>query len=494
MGTVQSLTTNNEKSQAYMIPIQPKPEASNELSSLNATYGSSQGPGLSDKAITNFEVAGKDPHLPCFSMQVQRRQRGFFGRKDILDLIDEDLLPSKTETTPDEVSSLRSFALCGMGGMGKTQIAIEYAYTRRSEYDAIFFVTADNKNILSAEFARIALELGLEDESETKDLAVSCEVVRGWLSNPVKTYAAPSAQDNEASWLLIFDNADDLDILDDFWPTTGIGSVLITSRDSEAKEHNYFGNNGIDLQPFSGEDAIRFLNTLSRKAVRADQEEYAVQVADRLGGLPYLLTQMAGVMSRLRMSYSEFLALLDAKGIEKTSTSPSTPERVFSISSKLGLDGLTPASLALLTLISVLDPDRIPESILVNACTGSAALDDFPKDAIQYYEARAQLLQTSLIYQSDTGDIYLHRIAQDVARDKLDQPGLVRVFQFAVWAVSLVWPFVRLEQRFTTKRYPRCEAIFPSVVRLRTMHERLLSPGPARHQLSSARLLGDTGW
>ncbi|PVH75065.1 hypothetical protein DL98DRAFT_575303 [Cadophora sp. DSE1049] len=202
LGTIGSLTTDNDRTQAVLIPALTALEIS-AMSSREATLGSSvnrsQG---NDQAITNFDVVNKLPPV---------------------------------------------YARCGMGGIGKTHIAVEYAYSRMSKYDAIFFLTADRKTILCKEFARVAIQLGLEEQSQANDLTVSCGIVKGWLSHPVRSYDSPPSPGNEASWLLIFDNVDSLDVLEDFWPTIGSGAVLITSRDSLARNPIYTANNGIDL-------------------------------------------------------------------------------------------------------------------------------------------------------------------------------------------------------------------------------------------------------
>ena len=471
------------------------------MSSRGATLGSSLNRSQStDHAITNFDVVKKNPKLPCLSMKAHKRKADFFGRQEILDLIDKNLLPENRRNVTFNEGSLRSFALCGMGGIGKTQIAVEYAYSRMSKYDAIFFITADGKTVLSEEFARVAVQLGLEDQSEANDITVSCEIVKGWLSNPVQYYNNPPSPENEASWLLIFDNVDDLDVLEDFWPTTGSGAVLLTSRDSLAKNQIYTANNGIDLQPFSAGDAIQFLKTLSRGPLQPTQERYAAELADRLGGLPLLITQMAGVMARLRLSYSEFIELYNTSGIEQismTGTNMSTPQQVYSISYKLGFDGLAPTSFGLLNLIALLDPDRIPESILTGACSKDSkiSLEHFPKTLQQYYEARAQLLQTSLINQnSETGDIWVHRIIQDVTKGKLLPHRLVDIYNLAVCAVSTVWPYSTLETRFHTARYKDCVLVFPSIVRLRDAYKHVASYETFRQELAAATLFSDAGW
>lgn len=158
--TAQSLTTENERTQAVLIPGVTSLGLS-IMGSKDATLGSSLNPTQADQSIINFDVAMKNPRLPCFSMKAHKRQLGFFGRQDILDSIDANLLPQNRRNVTFEERSLRSYALCGMGGIGKTQIAVEYAYSRQSKYDAIFFLTADGKAALAEEFARIAVAAGL---------------------------------------------------------------------------------------------------------------------------------------------------------------------------------------------------------------------------------------------------------------------------------------------------------------------------------------------
>ncbi|KAI0120070.1 P-loop containing nucleoside triphosphate hydrolase protein [Nemania sp. FL0031] len=467
-------------------------------SSRGATFGSSVPPSQRvDQVITNFDVVKRDPRLPCISMKTHKRRDDFFGRQDILDLIDKNLLPENRRNVNFGEDSLRSFALCGMGGIGKTQIAVEYAYSRRPEFDAIFFITADGKAVLSEEFAQIAQQLGLEDESEANDLTVSMEIVKGWLSNPVRSYDAPPSATNEVSWLLIFDNVDNMDVLAEFWPTTGLGAVLITSRDSLAKNQIYTANNGIDLPPFPAPDAVKFLNTLTKRAPHPTQDKDAAEVAEKLGGLPLLITQMAGVMARLRLSYSDFIKLYNASGIEQismTGTTMSTPQQVYSISSKLGFDGLSLASFGLLSLIATLDPDRIPEAILISACSKDP-VTSFPNNLTQYYEARAQLLQTSLINQNtESGDIWVHRIVQDVTKGKLDSNRLTQTYNLAISAVSDVWPFSRLETRFLTARHKDCAPLFPSILRLKDTFNLMISLGTFQATLPLATLFSDAGW
>lgn len=470
--------------------------------SAEATFGSSAAHSHDSKTVTNFESLRRNPRLPCFSVGTHKRNDEFFGREDVFELIDKSLLRKSEDATSLDRSSVRSFALCGMGGLGKTQIAVEYAYSRRQDFDAILWVTADDANLLSQEFAQVAVDLGLREEGEMQDLTVAREHVKGWLSNPVRSHDAPSSPDNEVSWLLIFDNADNFEVIEEYWPTTGFGAVLTTSRDPLAKNHIFTADQGIDLQPLSIPDSVQFMTNLTRRHMKTAQvgkHQDIVEIVKNLGGLPLLITQMAGVMARLRLSYSDFLVLYRETGLEavnRTGGMETVPRQLYSISFRLGLDGLAPRSLGLLNLISMLDPDRIPEKILTGLCTSSSQDQlQVPTNLGQYFEARAQLLQTSLIKQNaETRDIWVHRIVQDVARDKLGQEQTATVYKAAIQAVSIAWPFSRLETRFNTGRYKECATVFPNVLRLKNAYGNMSGSGAFKHDLATAKLFSDAGW
>lgn len=117
-----------------------------------------------------------------------------------------------------------------MGGIGKTDLAIQYAYSRRSEFSAIFWLEAGGTSQLASSFGRIAAQLGLKTSEEARDLDTSKELVKAWLSKPKRTTEIDGQIEND-SWLLIFDNADNLDNISDYLPWRGNGSILLTSRD-----------------------------------------------------------------------------------------------------------------------------------------------------------------------------------------------------------------------------------------------------------------------
>lgn len=189
--------------------------ASYELISRNSTNSI---PTISD--FTSWKVI---PELPC-RFNLPPRNRSFFGREDILSSLEAVLLPKVSgRDSPYEPQHLKTFVVCGFGGMGKTQIVAEFALSNLVSYDAVFWLHADETAKLYDGFTKISIELGLEDASQAKDQFISRDLVKRWLANPVKQVSESSEELQEASWLMILDNADDPETISDFWPVDGNG-------------------------------------------------------------------------------------------------------------------------------------------------------------------------------------------------------------------------------------------------------------------------------
>lgn len=208
----------------------------------------------------------------------------------------------------DSETSLRQFALCGFGGIGKTEVAREFARRHRESFDAVFWVVADEIAKLDHHF-QISSALGLEISSECKSQVVSREVVKGWLSNPRKDISAPDElvqpvhTGPEATWLLIFDNADDPMSLADYWPQ-GRGSILITSRGPLAKSMFTRRPRGLNLAPLSEQDSLTLFNHLTNVSNEPGHET-AQKITDVLGRVPLAISQMAGIIRRQDLTLSE---------------------------------------------------------------------------------------------------------------------------------------------------------------------------------------------
>jgi hypothetical protein len=111
----------------------------------------------------------KTLHLPCFLLTTHSANEDFCGREDILERLAAELLPSKNiVTVAASGTALRQFALCGLGGIGKTEIAREFARRHKNCFDAVFWVVADEIAKRDYHYQQISLALGIEDPSESK--------------------------------------------------------------------------------------------------------------------------------------------------------------------------------------------------------------------------------------------------------------------------------------------------------------------------------------
>src|SRR5205807_2241948 len=128
----------------------------------------------------------------------------FTGRSETLDALRADLLRDGRQ------------ALYGLGGIGKTQIAAEYAFRHRQNHNAIFWVFADSEQSIGIDYVRIAKLLNLPSQ-DLPDQNVIIGGVKRWL-------------DQNDGWLLIFDNVEDPKDLQGFLPKECPGHILLTSR------------------------------------------------------------------------------------------------------------------------------------------------------------------------------------------------------------------------------------------------------------------------
>lgn len=474
------------------------PTTQSHPQTFNATAGSSD---LGFDLIPQISPMTFEPVMsvfPIFMVSVPRN-RDFFGRKDVLSAIDEDFFSSTDEEDSSHGSAeARTFAICGPGGMGKTQVAAEFAHTRKDRFDAVFWIHADSSLKLRDEFTRVAIALGLveEDSTDARDPAITGDLVKGWLANPVQIISSGDEVESngQANWLLVFDNVDDTEVLEDFWPLDGPGCVLFTSRDSLAKNSAYLASTGVDLQPLGVEEASAFLEKLTKK--QGDSSG----VHSRLGGLPLAITQMASIIIRRDLSYAEFVECYDEvsrhdelfqERYDKHHKS-SDKETIWSV---WALDSLR-HSKPLLEVISMLDPDGIWEDTLRNPPDGLPLLESYPRTAVAYQKARTELLQSSLVSRDSTATrLVVHRLIQDTARAKMSPAHFRDAFASALRLVSSAWPFEQLAWRHAVSRWMLCERLFPHVVSLRRFgasikHEK----GDVELILLFCKLLTDAGW
>ena len=141
--------------------------------------------------------------------------------------------------TTSKVSTLIQQAIQGIDGMGKTQCALQYAYDYRNDYQAVLWTNATSRETFITDFVHIARKLYLPGR-DAQDQTIAVNAVKQWL-------------ETHAGWLLILDNADDLDLINPFLPSEGEGHILLTTRNQILPMKHI---NVTEMEP---EDGILFL-------------------------------------------------------------------------------------------------------------------------------------------------------------------------------------------------------------------------------------------
>ncbi|RYN22169.1 hypothetical protein AA0115_g9324 [Alternaria tenuissima] len=452
--------------------------------------------------VTSYEILGlREPmkgvyqtvQLPQYFFKPHTRNPDFFGRQDVLHTLAEGLNPSVD-------SRSRSFALCGAGGLGKTSVAVEYAYRNKSMYEAIFILQASDSEKLAQSFAEISLALGLE--SEAGDQIVSKNLVFRWLSQPVRRMSEGTAiledqNQDIVPWLLVFDNADDLSILRDYWPESEYGSILVTSRDPLAKTRTYVAiSSGLELEPFVEVEAGLLLRKLTGLAATADIQSSEL-VARKLSGLPLAIMQIAGTMVRRDLSFEEFSSLYDQEALRadlhRANEFASTARTLYTT---WNFHDLSQSALSLINVITFFDPDQISEDILMMMSSVEVRHrpEEYPVTATGFMDARSELAKSSLVKRNrERKELVIHRIIQDAARLRM-QPNVVdSCFISVTHLLYTAWPFSEFE--FSTARWRLCEPLISHVANLYRIYQQtdaLKAVKEGRPEL--ARLFMDFGW
>jgi tetratricopeptide (TPR) repeat protein len=317
--------------------------------------------------------------------------------------------------TTDQGVAVVGRALVGVGGVGKTRLAVEYAWSRAADYSALLFASAHDPAALDSNLAVLAsaevLDLPLSEATE--DLA-KIEAVLRWLeANP--------------TWLLILDNVDDenaVAAVGQLMARLKGGHVIITSRSAKfpASIPTFpVSIPTLALHILEEVAATEFLlrRTSGKRERAADDNSKARAIAQELGGLPLALEQAGAHISAQRIGFQRYLKLLGdshdrmLKLIDRTSIDYSV-ETAFAGALATSVDRLSPESRRLLERLAMLAPDPIPASLLDVTVPGEAA--DYDP-----HRACASLLTDSLVARvkeegGSAGSYVVHRLVQDFTR------------------------------------------------------------------------------
>ncbi|KAI9740307.1 MAG: hypothetical protein M1834_004885 [Cirrosporium novae-zelandiae] len=285
-----------------------------------------------------------------------KRNARFCGRDKVLStlhgLLVKDIAPRRSSITTGQ---LRSCVIHGMGGVGKTQVAIEYTYRYRDSYDFIFWIHAENEAVLASSITKISSSLGLKLAENAISTGSVVECVRKWL------------EETNKRWLLVFDNVETRSILEPCLPRTNDGAFLITSQDDQL---SLLAADDIHLEPLDSTEGSKLILKLLPKTGAPYEIEDAKRISTQLGGLPLALGYVAGYISKTKWSLQEFLNFFKDPQVSASIFAMPPPttinqyEKTLAMVWELSLQKLDLDQIRVIQILSMLGPDGTPEDIL----------------------------------------------------------------------------------------------------------------------------------
>ena len=328
--------------------------------------------------------------------KVPARNPNFKGRAADLQRIADALLVGSWVT----VHSIR-----GMGGVGKSQLATEYAHLNAGLYELVWWVEAEESATIPDQFTNLAGELGVEPAGDPESLQRQVH----------------DALRRVAGWLLIFDNADQVEPVQPWMPAVPMppgtpGHVLVTTRRGG---FNALGD-VFDVDVLDLDAAVQLM--VARAPSLASGQ--AAKIAKALGNLPLALEQAAAYLDRTQMPADDYLTLLNtrsaamlAKG--QIASRKDTIASLWTLSFER-LEATSPSASQLLDICAYLAPEAIPLDLFTKHSERlPAPLSDTAADGLAFIEAIAELVDYSLAKRTATG-LQIHRLVQAALRARHD--------------------------------------------------------------------------
>ncbi|OBT53786.1 hypothetical protein VE04_07701 [Pseudogymnoascus sp. 24MN13] len=424
--------------------------------------------GLSSRETNSPNNKDKSFHLALAKLFIVpfSPDEHFVGREDILNQLD---LGEQQEAPKKH----RRHALVGLGGVGKSQIAIEYAYRARRPRPqlSVFWIHASTKTRFEQAYQEMAERLELPGRDNPK--ANVLRLVYNWLSDEAN-----------GQWHMILDNVDDGSVffenndlfrgvsphnqatdsqppLEEFLPQSRHGSILITSRNSTAAD-NLVGTFGklVPVEPMKEKDSVDLLKTKIPvdKCLEADLKE----LAEALEGIPLAITQAAAyIRSRPRITISIYLSLFRESEANQTSLLSNNEtkdlRRDHSIRHavittwRISFDQIQRTNTEaadLLSLMCMFDRQSIPERLLHNNT-----------DQLLFEDSVAPLANFSLIREhSEGGAFEMHRLVQLSTRKWVELNG-----QLEKWQSEAIKVTARVFPEGDYETWSDCQILLPHV-------------------------------
>jgi tetratricopeptide (TPR) repeat protein len=353
------------------------------------------------------------------------RNRFFTGREKLLD---------ELRSTFIDDHAPRMQAICGLGGVGKSHLALEFGYRERARFTGVLWLNGSSSLSFARGVGEVARLLNLP-EADAEDQRVPLTAVRRWLAE-------------NSDWLLVVDDVTEPTLVQAITPAFINGSVLLTSRASNFRAIGIA--NPIVLDVLSNDDAVTFFFAASGRSL-ADPSEVAAarELVSELGCLPLALEQAAAYITDMQARFADYLTSfksLRLVTLAKTHARAGRSSNSVHTTWNLNLEAAkreSTASADVLYVSAFLSSDRIPLDFFVRGAADlgpniSASLAAGTRDDPLAVDLLiAPLLRYSLVQkQFESGSFSIHPVLQEVIREQLSDSAHRGWVQQAIGVVS----------------------------------------------------------
>src|SRR5260370_12384263 len=344
-------------------------------------------------------------------------------------------------------------AISGLGGIGKTQLAVEYAYRFHANYQAVFWVRADTQENVISDFVTIAGMLNLP-EKDAQEQFLTVTAVKEWFRT-------------HTQWLLILDNADNLVMVREFMPPAYGGHILLTTRAQLMAKLPHT----IAVEKMDEEEGVLFL--LRRAGIIAQdalveqaslgERGAALEIVQAMDGLPLALDQAGAYMEEVPCNLEDYLrlyrkqrrTLLKRRG-GVVADHPAAVATTWSLSFAQ-VEQANPAAADLLPMCAFLHPEAIPEELLTAGATHlGPRLHAVVTNEGAFNEAMSALRAYSLVSRDITDHtLSMHRLVQAVLKDVMHKT------TYQSWAVRSVRALNEAFPAIEFETWQQCDRFLP---------------------------------
>ncbi|KAJ5723330.1 hypothetical protein N7488_001365 [Penicillium malachiteum] len=387
----------------------------------------------------------------------------FCGREGILESLRSYFSPE--EETGQQITKLheqKAAILTGTLGIGKTAVAREYVHRHGLQFSSVMWVQASHRQNIAQSFHEIAFALNLIEGHKEHSHAQSRARLTAWLT------------ETKSDWLLIFDDADEIDSLITYIPRCDHGNILITSRSADSILLSSSSLTEFQVTPFNEEEEVELVHAITGLS----QEEIKdLGLVHLFGGNPLSLTTVIAGAIQTGSQFRTKNDLRDGfiKGLNDITSAISRLKQhqiplptAGLLCSCLEMAQLSTEAKSLCSVMSYLDPYDTPESTLLQAQRFSPMIRSFPITDESFEKAKFESVRNGFCdFRSSRTSLRMHRVVQSAVREYLiSAQQQENAFTTAVQLLLAQWPSRRKFKNVVFGYWPEFSRIHTQLHRL----------------------------